>query len=199
MTVYLLRHGETEFNAQRRYLGRTDLPLSPKGREELVRADFSPKAVYISPLCRTAQTAEILFPEAERQVVPDFREMDFGIFEGRSAAEMAEDPAYRQWVDGSCLGPVPGGESRAVFSERTCAAFAALLDGATAAGEDQLVIVAHGGTQMAVMERFARPRQDYYTWLGPNGGGYVLDASNWERERTLAVLRTVQYKKGGTV
>ena len=196
MTVYLLRHGETEWNAQRRYLGRTDLPLSSKGREELVHADFSPKTVYVSPLCRTAETAEILFPEAERQIVVDFREMDFGAFEGRSAAEMAEDPEYRQWVDGGCVGPVPGGESRAVFAGRTCAAFAALLDGAVTAGEDRLVIVAHGGTQMAVMERFARPRQDYYTWLGPNGGGYVLDASRWEQEGILTVLHTVQYKEG---
>lgn len=199
MTVYFLRHGETEYNAQWRYLGRTDQPLSPKGREELVCADFSPEAVYVSPLCRTAQTAEILFPEAERRVVPDFREMDFGIFEGRSANEMADDPAYRQWVDSGCLDEIPGGESRAAFSERACAAFAALLDEAMAKREDPLVIVAHGGTQMAVLERFALPRRDYFDWPGPNGGGYVLDAGRWGQNRTLRLLRTVQYKKGGTV
>ena len=182
MTVYLLRHGETEYNARWRYLGKTDQPLSSKGREELARAGFSPEVVYVSPLCRTAQTAGILFPEAEQRIVPDFSEMDFGIFEGRSADEMANDPAYRQWVDG-----------------HTCAAFAALLDGAVAAGEDLLVIVAHGGTQMAVLERYGRPHRDFYAWPARNGGGYVLDASRWEQERTLTVLRTVQYKKGGSV
>ena len=190
MTVYLLRHGETEYNARWRYLGKTDQPLSSKGREELARAGFSPEVVYVSPLCRTAQTAGILFPEAE---------MDFGIFEGRSADEMANDPAYRQWVDGGCLGPIPEGESKDAFSARTCAAFAALLDGAVAAGEDLLVIVAHGGTQMAVLERYGRPHRDFYAWPARNGGGYVLDASRWEQERTLTVLRTVQYKKGGSV
>ncbi len=199
MTVYLLRHGETEYNARWRYLGKTDQPLSSKGREELARAGFSPEVVYVSPLCRTAQTAGILFPEAEQRIVPDFSEMDFGIFEGRSADEMADDLAYRQWVDGGCLGPIPEGESKDAFSARTCAAFAALLDGAVAAGEDPLVIVAHGGTQMAVLERYGRPHRDFYAWPARNGGGYVLDASRWEQERTLTVLRTVQYKKGGSV
>ena len=44
MRVYFLRHGETEYNAQGRYLGRTDLPLSEKGRSELRRAELAPGA-----------------------------------------------------------------------------------------------------------------------------------------------------------
>ena len=162
MTVYLLRHGETEYNTQRRYLGRTDLPLSPKGRADLVPGDFSPGIVYVSPLRRAVETAGLLFPDAETEAVPGLREMDFGIFEGRSAAEMSGDPAYRQWVDGFCQGPVPGGESKDSFSRRTCRAFAALLDGAADRGEESLAVVAHGGTQMAVLERYVLPRRDYY-------------------------------------
>ena len=133
MTVYLLRHGETEYNTQRRYLGRTDPPLSPKGRAALVPGDFSPGIVYVSPLRRAVETAGLLFPDAEAEAVPGLREMDFGIFEGRSAAEMSGDPAYRQWVDGFCQGPVPGGESKDSFSRRTCRAFAALLTAARTA------------------------------------------------------------------
>ena len=74
MTVYLLRHGETEYNTQRRYLGRTDLPLSPKGRADLVPGDFSPGIVYVSPLRRAVETAELLFPDAETEAVPGLRE-----------------------------------------------------------------------------------------------------------------------------
>lgn len=84
MRVCLLRHGETAWNAQGRYLGRTDLPLTPAGRAALGPAGFTPALVYVSPLRRTAETAEILFPGAEQSAVPDFREMDFGVFEGRS-------------------------------------------------------------------------------------------------------------------
>lgn len=199
MTVYLLRHGETVYNAQKRYLGKTDLPLSPKGRQELVRADFSPASVYISPLQRTAQTADILFPGVRQIVVPGFQEMDFGVFEGRSAAEMVHDADYRQWVDGNCLGLIPKGESRAIFSRRVCEAFDALVLQGLADGAERLVIVAHGGTQMAVMTRYAQPYRDYYTWLGPNGGGYVLDVSAWNQDRPLTLLKTIQYTKGKQV
>lgn len=196
MKIYLLRHGETAWNAQGRYLGRTDLPLAPSGRAALGRADFAPERVYVSPLRRTAETAEILFPGAEQVVVPDFREMDFGVFEGRSWRDMEDFAPYREWVDGNCRGPIPNGESMERFCARTCAAFGALMDQATEAGEALLAIVAHGGTQMAVLERFALPRRDYFSWRGPLGGGFVLDGSRWREERALTLLDTVRYRRG---
>ena len=52
MTVYLLRHGRTAYNEQRRYQGRSDPPLSPAGAAELRAADFTPEPVYTSPLLR---------------------------------------------------------------------------------------------------------------------------------------------------
>lgn len=195
MRIYLLRHGETVYNAQKKYLGRTDLPLSPQGRAALTQADFSPGTVYVSPLRRTAETAQILFPGAAQIVVPGLREMDFGVFEGRSCRDMEDFQPYRRWVDGNCLGPVPGGESREAFSVRTCAAFEALAAQALEAGEDPLVIVAHGGTQMAVMERLALPRRDYFSWNGPLGGGFVLDGSCRQGELVLRLLGTVRYTR----
>lgn len=196
MKVYLLRHGETVYNAQKKYLGNTDLPLSEQGRKALARADFEPETVYVSPLRRTAETAEILFPSARQIVVPDFREMDFGIFEGKSFLDMERLPAYGEWVDGGCLGPIPEGESMAAFSTRTCAAFEVLVGQALDAGETLLAVVAHGGTQMAVMERFALPRRDYFSWRGPLGGGFALDAARWREERVLTLLDTVRYTRG---
>ena len=65
MLIYLLRHGLTEYNAQKRYQGQRDIPLSPEGLAQLRRADIDPKVVYISTLQRTRQTAEVLFPNAE--------------------------------------------------------------------------------------------------------------------------------------
>lgn len=52
------------------------------------------------------------------QVIPEWRETDFGIFEGKTAQEMEEDPDYRAWVDSGCRGPVPGGEQLAEFQAR---------------------------------------------------------------------------------
>ena len=65
MLIYLLRHGQTEYNAQKRYQGQRDIPLSPEGAAQLRRADFDPDVVYVSTLQRTSQTARILFPEAK--------------------------------------------------------------------------------------------------------------------------------------
>ncbi|MFQ8638442.1 MAG: histidine phosphatase family protein [Acutalibacteraceae bacterium] len=193
--IYLLRHGETAYNAEKRYQGVRDIPLSDAGRAKLRRADFSPRTVYVSPLCRARESASILFPTAVQTVVPGLREMCFGAFEGRNYEEMEHDPAYRAWVDGGCMGRCPGGESRVEFSERVCAAFERLADAEVRAGENTLVIAAHGGTQMAVLERYAVPRRDYYAWCAPNGGGYILCADRWQSEKTLELVREVRYEK----
>ena len=50
MLIYLLRHGLTEYNAQKRYQGQRDIPLSAEGLSQLRRADIDPKVVYITPL-----------------------------------------------------------------------------------------------------------------------------------------------------
>ena len=88
MKIYLLRHGQTTYNVEKRYQGTLDIPLSEEGRAQLVRADISPKKVYVSPLIRARSTADILFHEAEQVVIDDFREMCFGIFQGRNYIEM---------------------------------------------------------------------------------------------------------------
>lgn len=123
MKIYLLRHGLTEYNKDKRYQGTRDIPLSAEGRAQLAVADIAPETVYVSPLSRARSTAEIVFPQAEQVVVDDFREMCFGIFEGRNYIDMERDPEYLAWVGGNCEGSVPGGERKAEFSARTCAAF----------------------------------------------------------------------------
>lgn len=196
MLIWLLRHGETAYNAARRYQGWRDIPLSEAGLAALRQAEFAPAVVYTSPLCRTAQTAAALFPGARLVPVEDLREMDFGDFEGRSYRDMEHDPAYRAWVEGYCLGRCPGGsEDRAQFTERVCHAFSALVDRALQAGEERLVIVAHGGTQMAALSRYGQPRREYYAWQTGGGGGFVLDAAPWPEEKKLTLLREVSYKR----
>lgn len=195
MLIYLLRHGATAYNAEHRYQGSGDLPLSPAGRAALRRAELSPETVYTSPLSRAAETASILFPEALQIPVPDLREMDFGAFEGRSSLEMEHDGGYRAWVEGGCTGRCPGGESREAFSSRVCGAFSSLVDEALSSGASELVIVAHGGTQMAALERFALPRRPYFDWQAPCGGGFVLDAAPWPEGRLLRLTGEVRYAK----
>ena len=195
MLIYLLRHGLTEYNAQKRYQGQRDIPLSPEGIAQLRRADFDPDVVYVSTLQRTGQTARILFPEAKLVPVDGLKEMCFGSFEGRNFIEMEKDPEYQAWVEANCESSCPDGERKTDFSDRICRTFAALVDKALSDGEERLVILAHGGTQMAAMERYALPHRDYYKWCAPNAGGFVLDAKDWAEKRVLYLVKTVQYTK----
>ena len=115
MLIYLLRHGLTAYNAEKRYQGQRDIPLCPAGRAQLRQADLRPETVYITPLCRTRQTAEVLFPGARLVEVKDLQEMCFGSFEGRNFIEMEHDPDYLAWVNANCESPCPDGETKTVF------------------------------------------------------------------------------------
>lgn len=195
MTVELIRHGETALQREHRYQGRLDAPLSQEGRDGLKPALGCPNRVYVSHLLRARQTAALLFPEAEQVVVPGLEEMDFGRFEGKNYRELSDDPAYQSWVDGFCLGICPDGESKETFCRRVCDAFATLLESARARGEDSLTIVAHGGTQMAVMERFAMPRKDYFDWHLESGQGYRARVDWGENGLTLTLLAVTDYRR----
>lgn len=197
MKFYLIRHGQTPYNKEYRYQGkRTDLPLSAEGRAALrpVR-DLSPQRVYVTSLSRTGETASILFPGAEQVIVPGLEEMDFGTFEGRNYREMEHDPAYRAWVDSRCTGRCPDGEDLETFSNRVCQALITLVDQALQDHLTELIVVAHGGTQMAAMARLATPKQEYFSHPAQNGEGYLLeiDPERWAADHTMTLLQRVSF------
>ena len=193
MEIYLIRHGETEYNVERRYQGSRDISLSEIGKAKLRKAEFDLDTVYVTPMCRTAQTAKILFPDAQQIPVFELREMNFGVFEGKNHEELKSDPIYQAWVESEWMTLCPQGETRDEFSERTCGALEKLIDQGLEQGKQKLVIVAHGGTQMAALERFCQPKRGYAAWLTGNGGGYVLSTERWKAEHILSVAREVNY------
>ncbi len=181
MTVYFIRHAETPGNLERRYIGgRTDEPLSDEGRAKAAAVTGLPAVdrVYTSPMKRAVETAEIMFPQAEIIPVEGLRETDFGVFEGRNADEMENDPAYRAWVEGFCKDAPPGGEDMAAFVDRTCEAFVSCLEKELKRSEKTVAVVAHGGTIMAVMSRLCTPARSYYDWRLPNCRGYVVETED---------------------
>lgn len=177
LQLTIIRHGQTPGNAVRRYVGsKDDQPLSEEGREQARLAPHFPdvQRVFVSTLRRTHETAAIMFPNADQIIVPGVEEMDFGDFTGRSADEMADDPDYRNWVDSWCEDPCPNGESRAQFNERIRIAMNAFLHAAAARGEDDVYLVAHGGTMMAFLGYYAGDIRQYFEWNTANCHGYRL-------------------------
>ncbi len=176
MRVCLIRHGSTAGNLEHRYVGSTDEELTMDAVLELKENKDrypQPDCVFVSPLRRCVQTAGLLFPEIEKVVLPDLRECDFGEFEYKNYRELDGDPRYQAWVDSGGTLPFPGGESREAFAARCCAAFLAGCKKAADSGYDCAAFVVHGGTIMAILDRFSSPHKDYFDWQAKNGEGYI--------------------------
>ncbi len=187
--VVLIRHAETEGNVKKRYIGATDDPLCEAGikRAGQKKPCIRPDTVYVTPLIRTVQTASVLFPYAELKEIKELSEMDFGIFENRSADEMKDDHLYRSWVEGGCLGRCPGGENKKEFTERVCSCFRSVMECTDA----QLsVFVVHDGTIKALMSTLASPLQEYFScrtdycggWSAVFSNGRLLDCRRMEED-----------------
>lgn len=144
--LYLVRHGETDWNAEGRLLSRTDLPLNELGRRQAATlaaglADVAWDRVYASPLLRAVQTAAILV--SGNSGAPPVQldgllvEMDFGPYEGWSEAELEADTvAAARRRDGAAL---PGVETEASVEARARSFLDGIADlsGAT-------LVVGHG-------------------------------------------------------
>lgn len=170
MTVYLIRHGLTQGNLERRYIGSADQPLCPAGRKQL--QDLHPPAadkLYVSPMLRCRETAEILYPAMAQEIVDGLRETDFGKFELCTYEELKDDQDYQAWLDTCGESAPPGGESKAEVKERVLAAFLSAVQGHNEAS--RLAFVVHGGTIMTLLEALEESCQ-FYAWQAPNGGGF---------------------------
>jgi probable phosphoglycerate mutase len=148
--LVLLRHGETELTAQRRYSGRGDVPLSERGLAQAhasarrVAAGGPVAVVVTSPLRRCVRTAEIVadaLGDPPVHLEPGLVECDFGLWEGHTFAEVREGwPAeLAQWLASAAVAP-PGGESFGTVATRTRRAVKKILDGYPA---QTAVVVSH--------------------------------------------------------
>ena len=148
--LMLVRHGETEWNKQRRYQGQLDIPLSTFGRQqaELLGERLIGKkidALYTSDLSRTSETANIIAEMCGLQVLPEprLREMNFGVLEGLTFEEgQAKYPEMiATWLD-DYNQPPDGGEKLEDFTGR----IHSLLDDLKRKHDgDILLLVTHGG------------------------------------------------------
>ena len=128
--LVLVRHGETEGESSIRYHGRTDVPLSDLGREQMraardaISRRFDRFAhVFASPLSRALEGARIVVGDsAPLTILDEFVEVHFGLFEGLTADEIRErHPAEFELWNADRLSPAytyPQGESRAAFAAR---------------------------------------------------------------------------------
>lgn len=147
--LYLVRHGETDWNAARRIQGRTDIPLNETGREQARRAgELLARrrwdAIYASPLSRTHETAAIIGERLGiREVthVEALIERDYGEAEG-----MAFDEIEARYPEGV---RAPGQETREEVAARVVPA---MLELAARHPGERLILVSHGGAIRSVLQ-----------------------------------------------
>jgi broad specificity phosphatase PhoE len=145
--LVLWRHGQTAFNAERRFQGQTDVPLNEAGFRQAEQAApylaaLRPDAIFSSDLSRAASTAAVLgrLTGLPVQLDKDLRERGGGSWEGKTAAEIrAEFPeAYAAWAP-------TDGESAESVADRASQAMERIADSPVLAGGGMAVVVGHGG------------------------------------------------------
>lgn len=183
MRLYLLRHGLTEANAKRLYYGKTDLPLSPEGRAQLLAREKLPAVsdYYTSGLRRTEETLELLCGDVPHGVLPELREMDFGVFEMRGYDELRDDPLFQLWCAGDNeANRCPGGESAREVTQRALRGLQPLLS----AGRDALCVT-HGGVIAGILSAwFGGSRFD---WTPRPGEGFCIEFRDGRPVRAMPV------------
>ena len=191
MKILLTRHGTTAGNLEKHYIGAgSDEPLYTR---DLSGITVYPNVerVYTSGMLRTVQTAEIMYPNARQIPLPGLREMDFGIFEGKNWIELSSCGDYRAWVEGGCTGRCPGGESRQEFVDRCVETFKLLMERQAGERSEEIHLVVHGGTIMALLSTMAVPVRDYFSCETPCSGQWVCRLNGYH----LEILETPEYKK----
>lgn len=138
MRLILVRHGQTRHNADGRVQGRADIPLSDVGQRQAaalaaVLAAEPIAAVVSSPLRRARDTAAAIAAAHGLAVLvePELVEMDVGVMEGLSGAQMRSQypDVLKRWLEpGGTAVPLPGGESLAAVQERAWQAVSRLRE-----------------------------------------------------------------------
>ena len=111
-TVYLLRHGLTKGNLNAQYIGHTDYPLSTFGIEQLkeIKKEHSypeADAVFVSPLKRALESADIMFPKNNKIVIDNLIEYSFGEFEELTAEDLKDNEDFKNWLHGDMYARPP--------------------------------------------------------------------------------------------
>ncbi|MBD5445098.1 MAG: histidine phosphatase family protein [Lachnospiraceae bacterium] len=179
-----IRHGVTQANKERRYLGKTDETLSESGIEILrsyKAQNYYPDAKYlfVSPMKRCMETAKILYPKLCPVKISEWEEIDFGRFEYKNYNDLKDDMQYQAWIDSGGRLDFPEGESKKDFILRCESGFIRMcneLRFSQAVKQNTncyitVGIIVHGGTIMALLSSYGE--KNFYDYQVSNGGGCV--------------------------
>lgn len=180
--LILIRHAQTAWNSKKRYSGFIDIGLNGEGRKQAgklfkrIRNKRIHK-VYSSDRIRAIQTAEIIFKGRDIGIIPQLREIHFGVFEGLTHKDiMARHPAvYKKWLDDPFSTAIPEGERLIGFRKRVIAAFKKIISSNC---DKTVAVISHGGAISIFIND-------------------ILKSKNfWQQIPDSASLSIIEYKNG---
>jgi len=181
MKLYLIRHGITSWNKQKRYCGYRDIALSSEGRKQAMRLRNMLKSnefdvIYLSDRKRALQTAKIIFNGRKIIKAKELKEINFGALEGLTHKQILEiyPKKYRNWLKDPFRHSIPKSESLSAFKKRVCRTMNKIsrlhLD-------KTIAVICHGGTISVLINE-------------------LLKTGNfWQNIPSAASVTIIEYKK----
>ncbi|MGE0607762.1 MAG: histidine phosphatase family protein [Pirellulales bacterium] len=195
MILYLIRHGESAFNAEGRIQGQMNPPLSELGRRQslaLVPAmlELGIEAVYASPLERAFDTARPSAAALGQEIRPleSLMELNAGIFQGKTWPRIRDEhPAESQrWLSGEADFRIPGGESRRDLMVRGRAVLSLIRQG----NERAVAVFSHGGILSAALKSLLEIPAELNPFSFFNGS---LSKLSWQSQIKLLTLNQIDH------
>ena len=162
MEIYFARHGQTDWNIQRKVQGTTDIPLNEYGIRQaqelcnnLEEKNLSFEKIYTSYQARALKTAQIIDEHFHTgyEIVQGLEEMNLGLFEGHTWDEIlamyAEE--HKLWMSNKRYNKTPNGESYQMVMERLFKALDHILGQHDTSSDKNILIVSHGAVIMTLL------------------------------------------------
>ncbi|MGN7297172.1 histidine phosphatase family protein [Ferdinandcohnia sp. SAFN-114] len=199
MVVYLVRHGITAWNKEKRYLGHTDIEIIRgeqsgliKLKKELTHIHFD--HIFTSDLRRCQESLKLLNIPAPETEDDRLRELDFGDWEGKTYDELKDQKAYQNWLNNWEKGIIPNGESTDTFSGRIDAFFNERFQ--QTRHNETILIMTHGGVIRYVVSKYVSSLSFWEVTI-PNGHCIRLTFKKNEGGWTCSSLSAVPSQEKG--
>lgn len=172
VVIALYRHGLTEENKRKAYLGWNDSPLCCESLKITISRRY--EHYFSSDLQRCISTAKILFPNTKLFLLDHLREIDFGKWEGKTYNDLKEDRLYQQWLSDPIKNCPPSGESFQQFTNRVQAGWKKIINEVLSQNIRRCAVVTHGGVIRYLLSEFAPERKEFWSWQAPHEQGFEL-------------------------
>jgi alpha-ribazole phosphatase len=191
LVIALFRHGLTEENKRKAYLGWNDSPLCPEAKN--LKTANTYESYFSSDLGRCVQTGNLLFPNQKFILIEDLREMNFGKWQEKTYEELKEETQYRHWIADPITNCPPEGESFQEFSRRVQKGWDRITGEILSKGIKRSAVITHGGVIKQLLSQFAPEQKDFWDWNVPHGTGIelIFEHEKLRRKDRCTLLREV--------